>query len=64
MKKTMLMVANELVAQSSSLELAVGALAALAVVGTALAGVAVAAKKLRKAPESSEEERLPLFRKA
>jgi hypothetical protein len=47
-------------AQSSNLELAVGALAALAVVGTALAGIVVAVRKLA-APVASEEETAPLF---
>ena len=61
-KKPLMLVASELLGQSSSLELAVGALAALAVVGTALAGVVVALRKLG-APAASTDEMEPLFSK-
>lgn len=47
--------------QSSTLELAVGALALLAVVGTALAGVAVAVRTLAAPAMPSVEETLPLL---
>jgi len=60
--KSLLLTAMEAAAQSSTAELAVGAVAALAVVGTALAGVAVAFKKAL-APAASEEEMRPLMDK-
>jgi len=49
----------EAIAQSSAAELAVGAVAALAVVGTVLAGVVVALRKVA-APAASVEEMQPL----
>jgi len=52
----------ELVAQSSTAELAVGAVAALAVVGTVLAGIVVTFKKI-SAPSITTEEMQPLFSK-
>ena len=61
-KKPLLLVASELMGQSSAVEVAVGALAALAVVGTALAGVVVALRKL-SAPAASADEMEPLFSK-
>jgi len=54
------------VAQSSTAELAVGAVAALAVVGTVLAGVVLAVRSAARkfnAPAAAEEEREPLFSK-
>jgi len=48
------MAAMEIMAQSSTAELAVGAVAALAVVGTVFAGVVLAFKKLA-APSVSTE---------
>jgi len=56
------MAAMEIMAQSSTAELAVGAVAALAVVGTVFAGVVLAFKKLA-APSVSTEEMQPLFSK-
>jgi len=56
----------EAVAQSSAAELAVGAVAALAVVGTVLAGVVVVVRNVARkinAPAAAEEEREPLFSK-
>jgi len=46
---------NQLITQSSTFELAVGAVAALAVVGTVVAGVAGAFRKLT-VPAASVEE--------
>jgi len=51
----------EAVAQSSTAELAVGAVAALAVVGTVLAGVVVAFRKLAAPAASVEEKQSLLF---
>jgi len=59
-KNSMLFTAMEAVAQSSAAELAVGAVAALAVVGTVLAGVVVAFRKA-KTPGASVEEMQPLM---
>jgi len=50
----------EAVSQSSTAELAVGAVAALAVVGTVLAGVVVAFRKV-VSPAASTEEMQPLM---
>jgi len=59
---TLLMSMMEAAAQSSTAELAVGAVAALAVVGTVLAGVVVALKKVAT-PSVTSEEMQPLFSK-
>jgi len=60
--KSMAFTAMEAMAQSSTAELAVGAVAALAVVGTVLAGVVVALRKAT-APAASVEEMQPLMEK-
>jgi len=56
----MFFTAMEAAAQSSTAELAVGAVAALAVVGTVLAGVVVAFHKV-VSPAASSEEMQPLM---
>jgi len=56
----MLFSAMEAISQSSTAELAVGAVAALAVVGTVLAGVVVAFRKV-VSPAASKEEMQPLM---
>jgi len=61
-KNPLLFTAMEAMAQSSTAELAVGAVAALAVVGTVLAGVVVALRKV-VVPAASVDELQPLVAK-
>lgn len=63
-KKSMMMLASELVAQSSGAEVAVGALAALAAVGIALAGIVEAIRRSSTVPSATVDEMEPLFSKA